>query len=62
MEGRWTEYVDHLHEHFADPVRVEGGRYRAPLRPGSGAEMLATTLKDFSYPDGPAWREQPARR
>ena len=54
--------MDHLHEHFADPVRVEGGRYRAPLRPGSGAEMLATTLKDFSYPDGPAWREQPARR
>ena len=60
-EGRWTEYVDHLHEHFADPVRVEGGRYRAPLRPGSGAEMLAATLEDFSFPDGPAWRERPVR-
>jgi L-fuconate dehydratase len=58
-EGRWTEYVDHLHEHFADPVRVEGGRYRAPLRPGSGAEMLTATLEDFSFPDGPPWRERP---
>ena len=22
LEGRWIEYVDHLHEHFAEPVRV----------------------------------------
>ena len=29
LEGRWIEYVDHLHEHFTAPVRVEGGWYRA---------------------------------
>ena len=26
-DDRWIEYVDHLHEHFTDPVVVRGGRY-----------------------------------
>ncbi|MEU8614358.1 endo-1,4-beta-xylanase, partial [Actinoplanes sp. NPDC048791] len=26
-EGRAIEYVDHLHEHFTAPVRIENGRY-----------------------------------
>ena len=34
MEGRVIEYVDHLHEHFEDPVRIRGGRYLAPSKPG----------------------------
>lgn len=55
MVGRWTEYVDHLHEHFCDPVQVVRGRYRAPLRPGSGAKMLASTLEQFCFPSGAAW-------
>ena len=29
-EGRVIEYVDHLHEHFVDPVRIERGHYLAP--------------------------------
>src|SRR3954451_21177233 len=33
LEHRVIEYVDHLHEHFADPVIVERGRYRAPSAP-----------------------------
>ena len=28
------EYVDHLHEHFVDPVRVERGAYRMPEAAG----------------------------
>ena len=36
---RVLEYVDHLHEHFTDPVRVTGGRY---LRAG-GAGLLRHT-------------------
>jgi L-fuconate dehydratase len=28
------EYVDHLHEHFTEPVRVVDGRYLAPAAPG----------------------------
>ena len=34
LDGRVLEYVDHLHEHFVDPVRMRGGRYIAPEQPG----------------------------
>ena len=54
-ENRWIEYVDHLHEHFTEPVVVSGGRYRAPRGPGAGARMLDSSIAEFRYPDGPAW-------
>jgi len=54
-EGRWIEYVDHLHEHFAVPAEVRDGRYVAPREPGSGAEILPESLATYLYPDGPAW-------
>ena len=40
-EDRVIEHVDHLHEHFVTPVRLERGRYRAPLAAGGRGEMLA---------------------
>ncbi|WP_240746712.1 enolase C-terminal domain-like protein [Cryptosporangium phraense] len=52
---RRIEYVDHLHEHFVDPVVVRGGRYLTPTAPGAGARMHASSLAQFTYPDGPAW-------
>ena len=54
-DGRWIEFVDHLHEHFEDPVVVRGGVYRAPRAPGSGARMLPDTLRDYRFPDGAVW-------
>jgi L-fuconate dehydratase len=57
-EGRWIEYVDHLHEHFTDPVVVEGGRYRAPSTPGGGARLRDASIAEFRFPDGPAWTSQ----
>jgi L-fuconate dehydratase len=54
-EGRWIEYVDHLHEHFVAPVVVTGGRYRAPTRPGGGAQLLDRSIAEFRFPDGPEW-------
>jgi L-fuconate dehydratase len=54
-ENRWIEYVDHLHEHFTDPVVVTGGRYRAPTGSGGGARMLDASLAQYRFPDGPAW-------
>ena len=54
-EGRWIEYVDHLHEHFTDPVVVTGGRYRAPTTPGAGARMHDASIAEFRFPDGPTW-------
>ncbi|APU14096.1 MULTISPECIES: L-fuconate dehydratase [Actinoalloteichus] len=58
MEGRAIEYVDHLHEHFVTPVRVERGRYRVPVDPGSGAEMHADSRRRFAHPDGEVWRTE----
>ena len=58
-EDRVIEYVDHLHEHFVDPVVIEHGRYRAPTRPGFSAEMVASTLTDYEYPAGRVWSEEP---
>jgi L-fuconate dehydratase len=55
-QNRWIEYVDHLHEHFVDPVRVQGGRYLAPRQPGSSAELRATSVADFRFPEGSTWQ------
>jgi L-fuconate dehydratase len=55
MRDRVIEYVDHLHEHFLDPVRVVDGRYVAPVRPGLSAQMNPDSLKEYAYPDGPVW-------
>ena len=33
MRDRVIEYVDHLHEHFVDPVVIQDGHYVAPSRP-----------------------------
>jgi L-fuconate dehydratase len=51
-EGRVIEYVDHLHEHFAIPAMVVDGHYRAPLAPGSGAEMLSASIESYRHSAG----------
>ncbi|KHL04898.1 enolase C-terminal domain-like protein [Sinomonas humi] len=61
QENRMIEYVDHLHEHFAEPVRIDRGRYLAPRRPGTGAEMLAVSRERWAFPAGPGWLEVGAR-
>ena len=55
LEGRVTEYVDHLHEHFVEPCIVEDGAYRVPTAPGYSAEMLADSVDSYRYPDGLYW-------
>jgi len=55
-ENRWIEYVDHLHEHFVDPVRIDNGRYIAPQRPGSSARMRPDSIDAYRYPDGRVWQ------
>jgi L-fuconate dehydratase len=57
MDDRVTEFVDHLHEHFVDPVVVSRGRYLAPTAPGYNSAIKAETRRDYRYPDGPVWRE-----
>jgi L-fuconate dehydratase len=55
LNDRVIEYVDHLHEHFVDPVVIVDGAYQAPSAPGFSAELRAETLTEFAYPDGAAW-------
>ena len=59
MEDRAIEFVDHLHEHFPDPVRIRDGRYLAPSMPGFSAEMRRETLAQYGFPHGPVWAETP---
>jgi L-fuconate dehydratase len=56
VDGRRIEYVDHLHEHFVDPVRIRDGRYLAPTAPGMSAELKAPSIRDHQYPSGPVWQ------
>jgi L-fuconate dehydratase len=56
MEDRAIEFVDHLHEHFVDPVRIRGGRYLAPATAGFSAEMRPESLERYLFPSGAAWR------
>lgn len=57
LEHRMIEHVDHLHEHFVDPVTVRNARYLPPQRPGYSIEMKPESLEQYRYPDGPVWRE-----
>ncbi|WP_151524006.1 enolase C-terminal domain-like protein [Serinicoccus kebangsaanensis] len=54
-DGRFVEYVDHLHEHFVTPTVLDGGRYRAPLAPGAGTEMRQDSRERYAFPSGAAW-------
>lgn len=56
MEDRIIEYVDHLHEHFYDPVVIKEGAYMPPELPGYSITMKAQSLIDYSFPDGKVWK------
>jgi L-fuconate dehydratase len=60
MDDRAIEYVDHLHEHFVDPVRILGGRYLPPEAPGLSTEIRTDSIAEFTFPTGPAWAAGPA--
>ncbi|HEY7288375.1 MAG TPA: L-fuconate dehydratase [Vicinamibacterales bacterium] len=56
MDDRVTEFVDHLHEHFVDPVVVRRGRYLVPNQPGYSSTIKPDTRVAYRYPDGPVWK------
>lgn len=56
MERRAIEFVDHLHEHFEDPVHVSHGRYSAPLKPGFSSTMYPQSLERYAFPGGVEWK------
>jgi L-fuconate dehydratase len=56
LENRMIEYVDHLHEHFLDPVVIRDGHYLVPQAPGYSITMRPESIVQFEFPDGDAWR------
>ncbi|WP_394428687.1 L-fuconate dehydratase [Streptomyces sp. SGAir0957] len=54
-EDRVIEYVDHLHDHFLDPVVLREGHYTAPTAPGFSATMRPESIAEFTCPDGAFW-------
>jgi L-fuconate dehydratase len=58
MENRIIEYVDHLHEHFLDPVTIRNGHYMPPSLPGYSITMKPESMLTFAYPGGVAWQPE----
>jgi L-fuconate dehydratase len=56
LDNRVLEYVEHLHEHFVDPVVIRDGCYTAPRAPGYSIAMRPESVARFEYPTGSAWR------
>lgn len=56
VTDRVVEYVDHLHEHFVDPVRIRDAAYVVPTAPGASADLHPETFERFAYPAGGEWR------
>jgi L-fuconate dehydratase len=55
LENRIVEYVDHLHEHFVDPVVIRNGRYVAPRAPGYSITMRPESVAAYTFPGGVNW-------
>lgn len=55
LENRVLEYVDHLHEHFLEPVTIRNGRYLPPAAPGYSITMRPESLDAYEFPNGSAW-------
>ena len=56
MEGRVIEFVDHLHEHFEEPVTIRRGRYMPPTKPGYSITIKPDSRTRYQFPDGEIWR------
>lgn len=58
LENRIIEYVDHLHEHFFDPVVIKKGAYMPPTMAGYSITMKPGSLAEYSFPNGGFWTEE----
>jgi L-fuconate dehydratase len=54
-DDRVIEYVDHLHDHFLDPVVIREGHYMAPTTPGFSATMQPESIARYTFPGGTFW-------
>jgi L-fuconate dehydratase len=56
MENRVIEYVDHLHEHFEEPVTIRQGYYQAPDKPGYSIAIRKKSREQYAFPNGEVWQ------
>ena len=56
LENRITEYVDHLHEHFVNPVIIKNGNYMPPMAPGYSIEIKKSSRESYTFPTGKIWK------
>ena len=61
LDGRLTEFADHLHQHFVDPVVVTNAHYQVPTASGYSITMKAESLERFAFPNGEAWKAEERR-
>jgi len=55
--NRMCEFVDHLHEHFLEPVVIKNTCYMPPSLPGYSSEMYPASVADYEYIKGKVWKE-----
>lgn len=55
LQDRVVEYVDHLQEHFIEPVVIKAAHYMPPQLPGYSITMKADSLDKYEFPKGPVW-------
>jgi L-fuconate dehydratase len=55
LEDRVIEYVDHLHEHFLNPVVIHNGHYMPPTAPGYSITMRPEVFGAYAFPSGSVW-------
>ncbi|HEA23199.1 hypothetical protein LCGC14_1285210 [marine sediment metagenome] len=58
LENRIIEFVDHLHEHFYDPVTIKKGAYMPPQMPGYSITMKPESLQEYEFPNGGFWEKE----
>jgi len=58
LDDRIIEYVDHLHEHFKDPVVIKEGAYMPPKLAGYSITMKEESLETFLFPNGTYWKNE----
>ncbi|MEV5341891.1 enolase C-terminal domain-like protein [Streptomyces sp. NPDC052676] len=61
-DDRVIEYVDHLHDHFLDPVVIREGHYTAPGAPGFSAALRPESIARYTFPGGAFWAADLAER
>ena len=50
--------MNHLHEHFLDPVVIKNGQYMPPSMAGYSIEMKQESLEAYHFPEGAIWKAE----